>query len=630
MSHARDRPILNKNFELYSATDEATKFMVKTSYLEYFKLGLSFEDIIRVEKIWYKEKTYPRMEDSKKTEKGEINTQDSSVEPKSNDTGITITSVALKPDSHSQQDTENRLAQETNKLTTSLEGLSNDPNATPKENINTNSMKKVDSSIFTKLVANENNQTVLGHYKHNFSKLVGHSNATLLKIKNDFQKGIKKHLKDAARMTTFSISTGYANSSSSNIGVSEKLLPVKPINYSGELFKTNNSKFAYIITYNHGLTILHNHLKRHFPPNSPFLTGLNASLSILHSYNQELYQFFKKTKLDEKTNTIKSVNIDLAGTKSPSSSSSQSTNVLVNKFSSELSNNLKQEFSSTHPRELQKTLYFKNVMANGYYYIISRSSRISFYTPSGSRIGKTFDIDMVKCAALKIYPKTDGNDERFAFFIGTAYGMLYIFDEDKISNVLYFGDSILKIKIVDHRYLVLTASSLKVLTFDKKKDILIDNFKFDNEVIFDGDIYVDSLAVITKKKISPDDYYLKIWDISHVKEAATIEYGNETCPRSLVILDNSERPKTGNRFKLPKPLFCDTSHGEIFNLRFYMGIFPIDLIHFTGIYQYEAVNKDGNSSSLLAQDYYKIKSVNSIISIVDFEGNNVIYSSIPV
>jgi len=337
------------------------------------------------------------------------------------------------------------------------------------------------------------------------------------------------------------------------------ILFVKPIVYKN-ISITSGGKYGITITKENSLEILIAHYKRHFPPNGPIVEELHSIMGTLQDYRKEIHLTIREKR-----------------------------------------------------REYKKQLpFFKYHMEDGKYSIISEG-KISFYDQNDKRIGKTFFIDMVHCGSVMSF-----GEGKMIYIIGTYCGLLYIIDQDcKIQTILYFHDAILKIRVKNHQYMIFTTTGVYILIHNNQKDILVKIIKNRNEFILDGDIFVDSIALLTKKLNSPE-FYLKIRDITIEKESRRIENEGKTFVSHHGENLDADLKTNGYRIQIPNRLF-QKNFTEFFNIRSTIGILPFDLLHFNTQLKYK---QEG--------EYECLDTVNSSISIVDYEGNFVIYSTTPL
>lgn len=428
----------------------------------------------------------------------------------------------------------------------------------------------------------------------------------------------------------------------------EKIMLINPEVY--EKMENNNSNMKNI-TKEIGSKILINHLKRHLAPENPIINQMITSFEPLQIYLNEIYAikedyFVKKInyKMNDKNNLIKENN-------------SSGTNV-NNK-------NKNKTYHEEEEEEKKSHLFEYHQRVDGCYYIISGSSTINFYSQDGSIIA-TFNVDLIKCGGVKKIGK-----DKYLFFLGTAYGIVYIIDETyKIITILYFGNCILKIRVIDYRYIIFTNSSTIIMAIDRNKDILIDNIHHKFETILDADIFMDTLAMVTMKKkntntdtktntntssIPVHNFFFKIKDLTKMNNNNNNNYHNNNTDnhdnsRKLIILINNNNnkisqiegsminsyyEKQGIRLALPDFFFQKKNDLTDFILRYSLGLFPIDLIHFNGtkelLYKItESINKSEDEKKEISNNnYILLDKTFSAVSIVDYNGNNIIYYTIP-
>lgn len=458
------------------------------------------------------------------------------------------------------------------------------------------------STAFPKL---DDDLMCINHFKCN---LFEYPNVVTEKPQTTLRGFSKKMLQEIESEIDSHLRSKKMNESSSNILPShvmienDRLIFVKPTTYKphvGTIMepshdtaeKPHNSKFSVVISKQNSLDILTSHLKKHFPPNSPMIFELNSIVEKLHDHKKEIHFILRKKKKEYK------------------------------KSKADGENPIRFFMHNIGDRER-------------YYYIISSESKITFYTKDGKMVGAPMSIDMVRCADV-ITVENEGKEEILYYLIGTYYGLLYIFDNKfKLRSVFYFNDAILKIRVVEYRYMVFTSSCVHIMSHDKKNDILFKSIRFQNEIVFDGDIFVDSAAFLVKKKESKNDFYIKVKDLTSSSGEKKVINIDET--RKFIVKNGDETNENikfnGYRLKIPQNLFSSMTE-TFFKTRFFIGIFPFNFLNFNlnlkyksqSIPQIDELCKVQNQENLI-----QLESVESHITVVDFEGNMVVYSTTPL
>lgn len=430
-----------------------------------------------------------------------------------------------------------------------------------------------------------------------------YSYLTLLKINsNDFEKVVKKYQDDDRLLSLkfLKIDKNDDNDdddSDYKYNINNHLM----LQINKDDFVNNAKK----VNINEGIEIVANHLKKFISPDNPIIAVFSENTKTLYNFFQSMHSVVN--------NDNYSINVIISESTLHNNIHNSKPISNENVINGGNSDNVIITNNTNETYDLNSFLRYKQ--KDGCYSIIEKSSNIKFYDKNANVLN-SFDIDLISCGALHY-----SNSEKL-YFIGTHYGVLYIYYNNEFHSMMYFGSTIKKVKVVGTKYIVITSNSTNVFCIGRKNSVLITSINISS---IDADIMLDTLVILFKSK---NAHYIKFHDLTksfaQILNLApeNINYKKDDITNFWTNLTNINELQSarynGYCIKLPSTLFSDPKVDEKIETLKKFGLLQMDNIFFepSSLMHYK---KNDN--------YYSLLNIISSVIVFDYSGKMLICST---